>query len=201
MRGSWWASAACGRGLPNGSGANHWTSDEVGYNSDTDAFYAEVLSWTGTEVRYAFSANGVPKQATAAYRCIYYPLDLTYPAPTTCNGGLLPDRDQRHARAVDVARFDRARSLDVRRCDGDLHRRGRAPRVRACLSEAARSGLPNGSGTLVLTSDLSNFGGPSVMAVRWSGTDAMFSDQYPTYVGSGQLQPRPFRGVWTNEQR
>ena len=193
------------QGLPNGSGANLWTSDEVGYNPQTDAFYAEVLSWTGTDLRFSFNfmatANGLPKQAMAAYRCIYYPLDLSYPAPTSCAGGCYQVTSSGTPAPTmwfdTTERATASYAAAIATCAAS----GAHLASERDLTEAARSGLPNGSGNFVLTSDLSNFGGPSVMVVRWSGIDAMFSDQYPMYVTAGQLQARPFRCVWTNEQR
>lgn len=195
------------QGLPNGSGTKLWTSDEVGYNSQTDAFYAETLSWTGTDQRFSFNymatADGLPKQASAAYRCIYYPLDLAYTAPTTCNGGCyLVSLDGTPAPTMWFDSTERA-AATYAAATATCTAVGARLASERDLTEAARSGLPNGSGSFVLTSDFSNFGGPSVMVVKWTGTDAMFSDQYPTYVGpvSSSLQARPYRCMWTNEQR
>ena len=193
------------QGLPNGSGADLWTSDEVGYNGASDSFYAETLYWTGTDLRFSFNfmatANGVPKQTVVAYRCIYFPLDLAYPAPTSCNGGCY--QVAINGTPAPLMWFDSTEraSASYAAAIATCSAVGAHLASERDLTEAARSGLPNGSGTFVLTSDLSNFGGPSAMVVRWSGTDAMFSDQYPMYVGSGQLQARPFRCMWTNEQR
>ncbi len=191
------------QGLPNGSGANLWTTDEEGYNNQTDAFYVTVLNWTGTDLRFAFNpAAGIPKQSTAPYRCIYYPLDLAYAAPTACNGGCyLVSINGNPAPQMWFDTTDRA-SATYAAATAICTAAGAHLASERDITEGARAGLPMGSGTLLNTTDLTNFGGVQASVVKWTGIDAMFTDQYPAYVSAGAaLQARPYRCMWTNEQR
>ncbi len=111
------------------------------------------------------------------------------------------DRAQlRHSSALwecanDRAHLAEASTLsDIRCCDGDMHRCRRAPRVGARPHRG-------GSGTFVMTSDLTNFGGPQLQVVKWTAIDTAFSDQYPTDIGASPLEARAYRCMWTNEQR
>jgi hypothetical protein len=205
------------QGLPAGSGVNLWTSDQVGFNGTQ--FLAEVLSWDALDQRFSFFYGGVDSTVTwdyktapglsHAYRCIYYPIDTTYVAPTDCTGGCFMtagggspaptmwfDSMDRPAKNLSDATFD---------CAGA----GARLASERDLTEAIRAGLPGGTAPgYVLTSDFA-FGCstacPNVYyatVARWTGVQPAFDDEYGTYMTwADPATARPYRCMWTNELR
>ena len=199
------------QGLPNGSAVNVWTSDQDGYN--TADFLAEVLSWTALEQRFSYQYTGTAtwayKTDSHVFRCIYYPLDPAYVAPTTCTGGCFMvngggnpavtmwfDSTDRAAKTVADASADCAASAGHLASERDY-------------TEAIRSGLPNGSATYLLTSDFA-FGNPAATnatVVKWTGTQAAFTDLWSATAAAAAMTwsdpdtVRPYRCMWTNELR
>jgi hypothetical protein len=194
------------QGLPNGSNAKLWTSDQAGFDGNSE-FYAIVLNWTGTAQRFSFqngsTEGALGKHGSAAYRCIYYPIDKTYVAPTTCTGGcFMVTANGTPAPTMWLDSTDRA-AANVSDAMLDCSSSGAHLASERDLTEAIRAGLPNGSGgnnTFIYTSDFAQ--GPMSTIVKWSGTDTAFTDQYSTYMSwSVPTTARPYRCMWTNEQR
>lgn len=193
------------QGLPNGSNVALWTSDQTGYEPTTLFFYAEVLNWSALDPRFSFqyagtqpSATWLAKQSSAAFRCIYYPIDTAYVAPTTCTGGCFPtsvgngtmwfDSTDRAAATVSVAIADCASSGGHLASERDL-------------TEAIRAGLPNGtSPTYVLTSDFASVAEATI--VHWTAVQTAYTDQYSaSMTWAAPTTARGYRCMWTNEQR
>ncbi len=193
-------------GLPSGSGSNLWTSDEVGYNGTQ--FLATIMHWSAIDPRYPFD---YPTVVTWAYktdpgypfRCVYYPLDPNYIAPTTCNGGCyavtLPG-DRPAIMWFDSLDRGATPPTDLMETAIDACRReGGHLTTERDLAEAIRAGLPNGTNAWLMTSDLAM---TNYHVVRWTGVDAAFDDQYSTYMSwSGPTTPYNYRCMWTNELR
>jgi hypothetical protein len=198
------------QGLPNGSGAWLWTSDQVGYNSI--GFLAAIKRWDAIDLMHFY---GYPKDLSWDYRtgsypfrCIYYPVDTSYtgPAASDCAGGCfevtMPGTSQAK---IWVDSFDRTSAAALGAIDGCRQLGGHLASERD-LTEAIRAGLPNGSGSWISSSDLSIGGGQEntllVGIVKWTATDPAFDDQYSTYSTWGYAyESRPYRCMWTNELR
>ncbi|MEO8841168.1 MAG: hypothetical protein ABI591_03270 [Kofleriaceae bacterium] len=193
------------QGLPNGSNVALWTADQTGYEPTAMLFYAEVLNWAALDPRFSFqyagtqpSATWLAKQSTAAFRCIYYPIDAAYVAPATCTGGCFMtsvgngtmwfDSTDRAAASESVAIADCASSGGHLASERDL-------------TEAIRAGLPNGtSPAFVLTSDFA--GVVEATVVRWPGVQTAYTDQYSANMSwAAPTTARGYRCMWTNEQR
>jgi hypothetical protein len=198
-----------GQGLPMGSGAALWTSDQLGYTQapePTQQFLAAVLRWTGLDRRFPFDpADGSAAwdYKTAAptahpFRCIFYPIDPMFQPPATCNGGcnvrsagspavtIFFDQADRPAATVAAAMADCAQAGGYLASERDL-------------TEAIRDGLPNGSGSYLNTWDV---GQGNVTIVNWSGVNRAFDDQYSSFMTwDSPATPRPYRCMWTNELR
>lgn len=198
------------QGLPNGPGAavNVWTADQVGYNG-TD-FLAEVLAWTALEQRFSYQYTGTAtwdyKYNSHVFRCIYYPLDPAYVAPTTCTGGcFMVNGGGNPASQMWFDSSDRA-AKTVADASADCAATGGHLASERDFTEAIRSGLPNGtSPTFLLTSDFA-FGNPPAAyatVVKWTGTQTSFTDLYPAgfMTWSDPDTVRPYRCMWTNELR
>ncbi len=199
------------QGLPNGGGANLWTADQDGYNGVQ--FLVEVVMWNAVDTATPFSS---PASVTWMYRtsagnpfrCIFYPVDSSYqgPANSDCAGGctVLPLPGSSGAKMW-IDSFDRAPPATLQDATNACRQKGGHLASERDLTEAIRQGLPNGSGTWILTSDAelgSGTTGWNVGAVKWSGTDTAFTDQYSTYsTWAAPQNPIPYRCVWTNELR
>jgi hypothetical protein len=190
-------------GMPNGSGSPIITSDEVGYNGEQ--FLGATLIWTAADPRfpYDYGATGTTswdyKTGSMPFRCIYYPLDPGYPAPTTCAGGCftlaLPAGNPP---TMWFDSMDRPAALYAGAVDACRREGGHVASERD-YTEAIRAGLPNGTGAWLLSSD---FGIGNVMVVRWNGTETAYTDQHSTYMTWADLTtPYAFRCMWTNELR
>jgi hypothetical protein len=195
------------QGLPNGSGQSLWSADQVGSNSTQ--YLVAANSWTALDQRYSYAFGGADQTATWAYkttsqlfRCIYYPLDPAYVAPTGCAGDCftvtLPGDPAPRMWFDSVDRPATTLADAVADCAAAG---GHLPSERD-LTEAIRAGLPNGIGTTtyLYTSDFAQL---KTTVVRWTGTgSAAYTDQNPAYMTwSDQVTLRPHRCMWTNEQR
>ena len=204
------------QGLPGGTFNWLWTADSTGYHGGNNNFLQAVVKWQDVDLRYPYwySASAPSSYLSWSwkftvdnpYRCIYYPLDVTYTGPMAaqCQGscfeltspGATPAKLWMDEFDRVPATFEEAHNV-CRQNGGYLaHERDYA--------EAVRRGLPNGSDTHLWTSDLSIGNGSAVNAqiVKWTGTDTMFTDMYTTYMTwSGLATTRPFRCMWSNELR
>ena len=186
------------QGLPNGANTFQWTADQVGFDGDSQ-FLAATLRWQGTDPRipYEYPTTNTWDYKTGSYpsRCVYYPIDPMWQAPTTCNGGCFevmpavgPARMVMDMADRAVARIEVA----IAACAAEG---ARLPSERD-YTEAIRAGLP-GTNQWHLTSDLAQ---GNMMVVRWTNT--AFTDQYATYsTWDGPTTARAFRCAWTNEAR
>jgi hypothetical protein len=197
--------------LPNGSGTSLWSADQVGYDGSSN-FLMAVQRWVAQDPRHSYLWDGTAnstvtwdwKYSSHPYRCLYYPVDPMYVAPTTCAGGCFAldvpglagarmwfDSDDRPASTLGAAFATCAAESGHVATERDY-------------TEAVRKGLPNGSGAMTVpwlwTSD---FAQNNVTVVRWTGVDMAFTDQYPTYMTWVGLASSPyrFRCMWTNELR
>jgi hypothetical protein len=197
------------QGLPGGTNAWLWASDQEGHNGTQ--FLASLVRWTGVAPSYNHSYSTFVtweyKTATPGYplRCIYYPLNAQYAGPTAsdCNGGCtrftLPGATPAMMWMDNRDRTAATLGSAINLC---ASKGGRLASERD-YTEAIRHGLPNGTNSWLLTSDI-GYGNSStrVMLVRWSGTDPGFTDQYPTYSSWDPLTSvYPYRCMWTNELR
>ncbi len=198
------------QGLGNGSGNWLWTADEEGFNGVQ--FLAGVLDWTGTDQRFGqyystYVSWGYKTAASNPFRCIYYPVDPAYVAPTGCwqgctaitvpgSGGAmlwLDSQDRTPAAFISAIGI----------CRGE----GGHLATERDYTEAIRANLAFGSTTWVHAADvaLGSYSPIRNMIVRWSNQDAGYTDQYSTYSSwSDSLAEgtgRPYRCVWTNELR
>jgi hypothetical protein len=192
-------------GLPNGTNVAQWTSDQVGYNGEQ--FLTTTMTWTATDPRYPYDYADTStmtwdyKTGSQAFRCIYYPLDVDYAAPTTCNGGCyevaLPGAIAARMWFDSTERPPALLETAIAACRAEA---GELASERD-LTEAVRAGLPNGtSPAWTLTSELAM---SNVHVVRWTGAEPdVFTDQYSTYMTwAGLDEPYAFRCMWTNELR
>jgi Stigma-specific protein, Stig1 len=211
------------QGLPNGSSANLWTSDQVGYNGTN--FLASVLSWSALDQRYSFQyTGGADNTATWAYktdashpfRCIYYPIDTTYTAPTSCNGGcFMVTGGGTPAPTMWFDQTDRPASA-FSDAIADCNAAGGHLASERDLTEALRSALANGSNAYLFVADLGfGFNGSAIygyytMVVRWADTQTSYADQWTSGAGTtgdmtwsdtSAAAMRPYRCMWTNELR
>ena len=194
-----------GQGLPGGSGANLWTSDQLGYNGTQ--FLAAVMRWTGLDRRFPFEYTGGPDlTATWAYktdagypfRCIYYPIDPMFQPPATCNGGCNVRSAGGPAVTIVFDMADRP-TATVAAAIADCAATGGYLASERDLTEAIRDGLPNGTNAYLNTWDV---GQGNVTIVNWAGVNQTFNDQYSAFMTwSDPVTPRPYRCMWTNELR
>ena len=198
------------QGLPNGSGAYLWTSDQDGYDM-VGNFLVEVHRWQAMEPRFSYMYNGTAAQSATwdykyqshAFRCIYYPIDPAYVAPTTCEGGCFEltvpgssgakmwfDTQDRAAATIGTA---------VSTCAGE----GGHLASERDLTEAIRNSLPNGmAATAPNWTWTSDFAQNNISVVRWTDVDTAFSDQYSMYATwAGPTATYRYRCMWTNELR
>ena len=195
-------------GLPNGSAAWQWTSDQGGVTAASVA----GVKWTGVDPEFHASSTAyqgwLAKNASAGYnyRCVYYPIDGEYTGPTSCNGGCFSSTKSGATQWMDSQeRALTTYNLAVRACN-DLG--GHLPTERD-LTELIRAGLPNGSNAWTFTSDQEGYNSTSFLVglVRWSGVGSTaFTDLYSTYSSWGYKSAstsykRVYRCVWSNELR
>jgi hypothetical protein len=196
-------------GLPNGSNAQLWTSDETGYN--TVQFLVEVNNWSGLDQRYNDAYTGGAGQTltwdyktnTHPFRCIWYPLDPMYTAPTSCNGGCFEvDLPGNSVAKMWFDSMDRPASLPGA-AFGDCEASGGHLASERDLTEAIRAGLPNGTAAMtppyVWTSDIAQ---GNFTVVFWTDVATGFTDEYSSYMTwSGPTATYRYRCMWTNELR
>ena len=197
------------QGLPNGTNNYVWTSDEDGYNGTQ--FLANIHKWSGLDRRNNYAWTNAADQTlgwnykttTQPYRCIYYPIDPAYVAPTACAGGCfvvtLPGTT---AAKMWFDSQDRAAAGFGAAIDDCRMQSGHLASERD-LTEAIRQGLPNGTAAMapswIWTSD---FGQNYLTIVQWKDTDMAFTDQYPTYMTwAAPANTFRYRCMWTNELR
>lgn len=195
------------QGLSGGTNAWLWTSDQEGFNGTQ--FLVGILRWNGVQPffghYYSEFTSWDYKSASYAHRCLYYPLDPQYTPPpaTACTGGCFR-RDLPGATPATMWMDSTDRTAaTLGSAIGICASAGGRLASERDYTEMIRHGLPNGSGSWLLTSDI-GYGGQAVdvMVVRWSGTDANFTDQYSTYSTWFALTSSlAFRCVWTNELR
>jgi len=202
------------QGLPSGSDMPIWTSDEVGYNQTQ--FLSSQIHWAALDQRFSFYYGGADDtitwqyktNATSAYRCVYYPIDATYAAPTNCTGGCFMTSGG-GSPAITMWLDTTNRTMkNVSDATADCTASGGHLASERDLTEAIRAGLPNdATNTYILTSDFGFGGSPqpvSLLAeiVRWTNVDTSFDDEYPAYMTwSDPATARPYRCMWTNELR
>ncbi|HTR51519.1 MAG TPA: hypothetical protein VMJ10_12475 [Kofleriaceae bacterium] len=201
------------QGLPGGSSQYLWTSDEVGYINPPSQFLSEILVWTDLDVRFSFAYTAAAEQSATwdyktdshPFRCIYYPIDTTYQAPTNCYAGCfavtLPGNP---AATMWFDSQDRVAST-LGAAFGDCQASGAVLASERDLTEAIRNSLPNGTGAMaspwIWTSD---FAQNNITVVQWSNVETSFADQYPanmTWVGVATTSVFRYRCMWTNEVR
>jgi hypothetical protein len=203
-------------GLPGGSNTFLWTADQNGYNG-TD-FLSSLILWNGLDPRtpYEYAGGGGPNYTTTWYyknsaypfRCIYYPLDPAFQAPTTCTGGCFsmalpgPVPATMWFDSNDRGPATWTAASAACRAEG-----GRLASARD-LTEAIRGGLPNGPGPSVWlhTSELGGSpaiaGGPNTLITHWTGVEPTFSDLWSTHMTwAGVGESHYFRCMWSNELR
>lgn len=199
------------QGLGGGSGAGLWTADQEGYDGlNVAQFLAGNLYWTGNQPGFGhfygdFVSWMYKTDAGHPYRCIYYPVDPGYVAPTSCSGGcgafplpggsgatLWVDMQDRQP-ATFIAAIGICRGLGAHLATARDY------------TEMVRRGLANGSSTYLHAADLAagESGALHTMIARWTNVDRGYDDQYTTYTTwSGGLEDsRPYRCAWTNELR
>lgn len=196
------------QGLPGGTNEWLWTSDQMGYNGTQ--FLAGVVRWTGVAPSYGhyystFLSWNYKTVAGHPLRCIYYPINTQYTGPATndCNGGCMQFTLPGTTPAVMwMDNRDRTAATLGSAINLCASRGGHLASERD-YTEAIRHGLPNGSNTWLLTSDIGHGGSSTnVMVIRWTGTDTGFTDQYSTYsTWTGLNSVSPYRCMWTNELR
>lgn len=203
------------QGLPGGTGAFLWTSDQSFRGENV-----QLVLFAGTQSSRVYTYPTDISSATKvgppyAYRCVYYPVDASYAGPpsTACSGGCaqfsLPGTS---GAKVWMDKFDRAPPLNVsgaidacRKLGGHLaSERDFAEAIRHPAADSI--GLPNGSSIPVLTNDLEeDTVTPTnpllVGTVKWSGTSPTFDDSSTVSSWQDPATPGPYRCVWTNEVR
>lgn len=187
------------QGLPNGTNAYTWTSDQVGYDGSAD-FLAATMRWPATDPRfpyeYATTNTWDYKTGSFASRCIYYPIDPMWEPPAACNGTCFELTPPVGPARIVIDGTDRAIArLEVAfaACAAE----GARVASERDYTEAIRAGMPNGTNQWLLTSDL---GQGNMMVVRYTNT--AFTDLYSTYSSwDGPATARAYRCVWTNEVR
>ncbi len=194
------------QGLPGGTGAIQWTSDETGYEPTNGQFLVEILHWSGLDRRfdygYSDTASWDWKYMAFAYRCIYYPVDPTYVAPTCYAGCFEVDLPGTPAPKLWLDSQDRA-AASLGTAFADCASSGGQLASERDLTEAIRGGLPNG-----LASDpspwiwTSDFAQGNVTIVRWLNVEKTFADQYSAdMTWENPANSHRYRCMWTNEVR
>ena len=192
-------------GLPNGTNNLMWTSDASG------AANQQVIRWSSIMPEftdyYAADATWAARSETHVYRCAYYPVDTDYTGPTggkcvsgsDCytlqKGGTTPIK-------VWTDNFDRSPVNWITAVKSCYLEGGHLASTRD-YTEFVRSGLGNGSGNWLWTSD-SVESGNNALLVKWSGTDTAFTGVSGTYATNSSRATgttRPYRCAWTNELR
>ena len=201
-------------GLPNGSDAWLYTSDQVGYENNS-YFYVALVKWAAADPFYGhyYSKYMTHTNKTGNnplnFRCIYYPIDTNYTGPAdpanNCAGGCQTfDVPGNQGAKMWVDKFDRVQTslgaaMSVCNSVG-----GRLWSERDA-TETIRAGLVNGSNNWVHTWDVGRgaAGSQQEMIVKWAGVDKLYHDFYNSnYMTWGGLTDlRPFRCIWTNELR
>jgi hypothetical protein len=207
------------KGLPAGSGAFVWTSDQTGY--DTNNFTVAVTKWTGVETTHQYGPPDMTwsyKTDVRPYRCIYYPVDATYmgPPPASCSGvcTTIPIPGQAGAKMwLDSA--DRAPAATVTAAIDACRKLGGHLPSQRDLTEAIRAGLPGGTNNFILTSDAMIGACPAacgdmanilVGIVKWAATMPTYDDLWENGPNARStwgwsFEARPYRCMWTNELR
>jgi hypothetical protein len=198
------------QGLPDGTNAWLWTSDQSTFNSGTQ-FIVQEVRWTGTPNAFLYSTNDVAwvtKSSTRPFRCIYYPIDTGYTGPTTsqCSGGggcqefTLPGGS---GAKLWVDSFDRAPAVPFAQAVDACRQVGGHLASERDYLETIRAGLANGTNAWNYTSDVglgASTTGVRANVVRWTGVDTAFTDLYSTYNSWSQLVTvRAYRCAWTNQ--
>jgi hypothetical protein len=197
-------------GLPNGtSPAWLFTADQTGNNNTS--FTVARIRWTGVSQRFTYAyTNGTGtfgwayKSDDHPYRCVYYPIDPAFVAPTTCNGQActsytLPGGAG--ARMVFDSQ-DRAADTLVNAIDTCRTAGGHLASERD-LTEAIRHGLAGGRNDSIWTSDF-GYGAtsPHFMTVKWPDPAPDFTDLSPSYMNWAVPDAvHEYRCMWTNELR
>lgn len=202
-------------GLPGGTNAWNWTSDQTGYVASGPQFLASILRWTGTAPSFPYAHPDVLTWAwktdpNHAHRCIYYPIDQGYAGPQQCLGGCfaatLPGTS---GAKLWFDQFDRSAATFNESVATCLAAHGHLPSARD-LVEGIRAGLPNGNGLATGWLRTADFGvGEATdrydrtIVVKWSGTGGdSYKDQYPTDMTWAPTDAAHlYRCMWTNELR
>ena len=203
------------QGMPNGSGSYLWTADEVGDATNTAStvdFLAEVLTWTGLDRRFSFAwtmgaadqtATWDWKYMTHPFRCIYYPIDTSYTAPTNCYAGCfevaLPGTP---AATMWFDSQDRA-AATLGSAFGDCEASGGHLAVRARLhrSDPQRPAERLEHADPAVDVDV-GLRAEQRHGRAWTNVEPDFADQYSTYMTwAGPANAYGYRCMWTNEVR
>lgn len=199
------------QGLPGGTGAWLWTSDQTGHNSTN--FTVAVTKWTGAGEAYLYGAGDMTwsyKTDSRPHRCIFYPIDPGYAGPpaASCSGGCtmipMPAGSANANAKMWIDAFDRAPPATVTVAIDTCRKVGGHLATERDLTEAIRAGLANGSGVEIHTSDseIGNQGGLLVGVVKWTGTAPTYDNLWPANATwSWPYDARPYRCMWTNEVR
>jgi hypothetical protein len=190
------------RGLPGGTGAPSWTSDQTG--NDGVAGTLAVQKWSGVETSHTYGGtdrSAARKTDALPHRCVYYPVDKSYAGPTNCSGGCTTIALAGAGGAkmwfdfADRLSLSGTVALDTCRKLG-----GHLPSQRD-LIEAIRAGLPNPTGASIFANDLTTGGPTSIVLglMSWSGTSTAFDDLSSKFAPASESHG--YRCMWTNELR
>ncbi len=197
------------QGLPDGTNAYLWTSDQSTFNGGSQ-FLLQEMRWTGTPSALLYTTtdvNWVSKSGSRAYRCIYYPVDSAYAGPSSsdCAGGggctmyALPSGGGK----LWIDTFDRAPSAVFPAAVDACRQVGGHLASERDYIEAIRQSLPNGTNAWNYTSNVglgSSTVGVRANLVRWTGVDPAFTDLYSTYMSWSTITTaRAYRCSWTNQ--
>jgi hypothetical protein len=207
-------------GIPNGTNNGQWTSDGAGYVGNGNGFLNTWLNYTnaasfnwynsGGNVGWNYKNSAVG--GLGYHRCIYYPVDTTYtgPANSDCEGGTCFKLTLGNRTHMWFDSFDRTKANYITAFKTCNAKGGHLAHERD-LTEAIRSGLPNGSNQSLITTDMESGAHgqasyPEVGCANWNGTDLNFDDLYSarsTWCGYiyNTANQWPYRCVWTDELR
>src|SRR5262249_38322805 len=137
------------QGLPGGTGAVLWTSDETGYEPTNGQFLVEILHWSGLDRRFSYgysdTASWAWKYMPLRCRCIYYPVAPTYTDPTCYAGCFEVDLSGTPGPKMWFDSQNRS-AASLGSAFADCESSGGQLASERDLTEAIRYGLPNGAG-------------------------------------------------------
>jgi hypothetical protein len=200
------------QGLPAGSNAYLWTSDEsVLVSGLVSSVALQTFRWSGTtEPTYVSGTdlNVSAKTASLPNRCVYYPVDGGYSGPgTACTQCKEISLAGSSGAKIWLDGVDRSPTASLQSAINACRQIGGHLASGRDLMEAVRHQLAGGSGTQIWASDfVYRFVYPSYLVhgavAKWTGTDPNFTDLPTTYSDTSAIATaHPFRCMWTNEIR